>query len=605
MAEASLIPLGVVKNRTATGIVVKLSRGRILAPKLHIVWSKNGGSFNLKGKEISIFLPSGRKEKIRLCHNFSFYENDECWVISYIRKEERHRKLVIATSADLVVWIIKGETEVETDDNVLINKTLYTGGLFIRHRTSNDLSVWSKHSHYLATSRSAHFDSSPITLMGGMETSSGSLVFYDTSHNKDGFRFIQAGAILFAKDNPSKVLWRSTVPVWSSFIHEDGEPLKPLGIASSGKNITLYWVSKTGAVVSAVIPFPFTSTSVEVKKDKLYLNKHPENPILEPRGHNDWESDAVFNPAALYDDGRVHLLYRAIGRNNISVLGYASSADGVVFDERHDDPAYYPREEFEGVLVKGPTKYTDIFASGGGWGGCEDPKLTAIDNRVYLTYVAFNGWSPPRLALSSISRKDFLNRRWNWTKPQLMSRPGIIDKSGCILPEKVNGKYVIFHRVFPDILIDFVDSLDFSKGKWLKGEFKIPPRLDKWDSRKLSVGAPPIKTKDGWLVIYHAVDDRDDSKYKIGAMILDLKDPTKVLYRTNHPILVPDQHYENDGKPGVAYPCGAVAIDGELFVYYGGGDKVVCVATAPLDTFIKNVKKDVEFPFNPKNIITL
>ena len=148
------------------------------------------------------------------------------------------------------------------------------------------------------------------------------------------------------------------------------------------------------------------------------------------------------------------------------------------------------------------------------------------------------------------------------------------------------------HRVFPNILIDFVDSLDFDGRTYLKGEHKIAPRSNEWwDSRKIGAGAPPLKTKDGWLLIYQAVDDKDASEYKVGAMLLDLNDPTKVLYRSAQPILEPREDYENHGfKAGVVYPCGAVIKDGTLFVYYGGADSYVCVATAKLDKFLNNLK---------------
>lgn len=105
-------------------------------------------------------------------------------------------------------------------------------------------------------------------------------------------------------------------------------------------------------------------------------------------------------------------------------------------------------------------------------------------------------------------------------------------------------------------------------------------------------GAPPIKTKDGWLLIYYAVDDKDDSQYKIGAMLLDLERPEKVLYRTDQPILSPVEWYENEGhKSGVSYPCGAVVKEGTLYVYYGGADTVVAVASAPIKTFINTLKQ--------------
>ena len=178
----------------------------------------------------------------------------------------------------------------------------------------------------------------------------------------------------------------------------------------------------------------------------------------------------------------------------------------------------------------------------------------------------------------------------------LISAPYVVDKNACILQEKINGKYVIFHRVFPNILIDFVDDLEFDgKTRWLAGQFKIPTRAlsSDWDNHKVGCGPPPIKTKEGWLLIYQAVGSGDESRYKIGAMLLDLKDPTRVLARTRSPILEPNATYENEGwKAGVVYPCGAVIINDRLFVYYGGADSVVCVASAKLEYFLEHLATD-------------
>jgi predicted GH43/DUF377 family glycosyl hydrolase len=116
-----------------------------------------------------------------------------------------------------------------------------------------------------------------------------------------------------------------------------------------------------------------------------------------------------------------------------------------------------------------------------------------------------------------------------------------------------------------------------------------------WDSRKIGVAAPPILTKDGWLLIYQAVDDKNAGHYQVGAMILKADEPQVELYRSQYPILEPDQWYENNGfKAGVVYPCGAVLIEKQLFVYYGGADKYVCVATANLDQFLNKLKKGGE-----------
>jgi predicted GH43/DUF377 family glycosyl hydrolase len=329
------------------------------------------------------------------------------------------------------------------------------------------------------------------------------------------------------------------------------------------------------------------------------LDRFDGNPILEPESRHWWESKAVFNPGVIYEGGKVHIVYRAIGDSNVSVFGYASSMDGFHIDERLPEPIYVPRESFEGAGSVYPTpsypqrtylpiEDSESYVSGGGWGGCEDPRLTKIGDTVFMTYIAFDGYSPPRIALTSIHIDDFLARNWRWKKPVLISPPGVIDKNACILPEKINSKYVIFHRIFPNILIDFADDLDFDgTTRWLKGEFRIRPRAAYWDSRKVGAGPPPIKTGDGWLLIYHGVGECDPGRYKIGAMLLDLKNPSRVLSRTSEPILEPRVWYENEGwKSGVIYPCGAAVIRDRLLVYYGGADKVTCVASVRLDKLL-------------------
>jgi len=145
-----------------------------------------------------------------------------------------------------------------------------------------------------------------------------------------------------------------------------------------------------------------------------------------------------------------------------------------------------------------------------------------------------------RTAISSIPINDFLNRNWDkWAKPKLISAPGMVNKSAVLFPEKVNGKYAMLHRVYPNILIDYLDDLNFDN--YLKGHYFIPPRRKFWDSKKVGAGAPPMKTKDGWLLIYQSVGHQDPSRYKIGAMMLDKDKPNNVLYRTKNPIVSPDE----------------------------------------------------------------
>ena len=325
------------------------------------------------------------------------------------------------------------------------------------------------------------------------------------------------------------------------------------------------------------------------KLTALDLQRSNKNPVIEPETSKYWESKAAFNPTALYHDGKIHVIYRAIGDADISVLGYAQSDDGFTFDKNFKEMAYYPKWR----LATKRTAPIVNYSSGGGWGGgCEDPRLTLIGDTVYMIYTAFDGWGSLRIALTSISLDDFLKRSWDWSKPVLISPPGEINKNWVLFPEKINGKYAILHSFAPKILVDYFDDLKELNGqKFIKSNNTRPIDPTRtWDSWFRGVGPSPIKTKYGWLVIYHAMDHKNPDRYRMGAMILDIKDPTKVLYRSKDPILEPEEWYENEGyKSGVIYSCGAVVKDGKLFVYYGGADKVSCVATADLDKFLEEL----------------
>lgn len=286
------------------------------------------------------------------------------------------------------------------------------------------------------------------------------------------------------------------------------------------------------------------------------------------------------------------MLYRAIGESDISVLGYAQSKDGITMSGRMDIPAFIHKKGQD----KSVTQYRMPYCSGGGWnGGCEDPRLTLLEGRVYLIFTDFDGWGSLRIAMTSIDENDFVDQKWNWEQAVPISPPGEVHKNWVFFPEKIKGKYAILHSLSPKILIHYFDDpKEFDGTKFIErsGLSQSPAKksAERWDSWVRGAGPPPIKTRYGWLVLYHAMDHHDPNRYKLGAMILDLKDPTKILYRSARPILEPDEYYENNGyKSGVVYSCGAVAVDGTLFVYYGGADKVTCVATANLNKFLKEI----------------
>ncbi|MFC1647033.1 hypothetical protein ACFL1A_01985 [Patescibacteria group bacterium] len=511
-----------------------------------------------------------------------------------------------ATSGDLVKWRSIGQLSLgeggvpmgKMIQTAMIvpelswkrKKVMYYGDNDIRVAVSSNLKIWAQTDEPVLSKRADKFDNGPLKIATTFVSNKGIVVIYYSTSYHDGTASYSVGSAIFDKNNPHKLLHRSNEPLLSNVEGLANKPVYPLGVIHKHNHLISYWDIQDEGIVAVTHSMTRAGKVQKQGVFKLVLEKLKTNPILAPITCHVWESKAVFNPAAVYENGKVHIIYRAVGDNDVSVLGHATSSDGTTIDKRHKKPIYVPRKAWEGAKGSGPG-YSGLYTSGSAYGGIEDPRITKVDDKFYMTYVAYDGWGPPRVAMTSISSQDFQDHNWEgWDDPVLISRPGVVDKNACIFPEKINGKYCIFHRIFPNMLIDYVDSLDFDGKTYLKGEHYIAPREGCWDSRKVGVGAPPIKTPKGWLMIYQAVGDQDPSRYKMGAMLLDLNDPTKVLFRSKDPILVPDQHYENEGlKYGVVYPCGAVEKDGKLFVYYGGADMVVCVAQAEMDEFLQGM----------------
>lgn len=305
--------------------------------------------------------------------------------------------------------------------------------------------------------------------------------------------------------------------------------------------------------------------------------RSPENPIVEPQG-NGFESRATFNAAAIELEGSTHILYRAMSADNTSTVGYARTKDGVHILERSLKPAYVPRAEFE--QKKGKSD---------GNSGCEDPRAVVIGDRVFMTYTAYDGVRPPRGAITSISIPDFLAKDFDkWSEPALITPDGVDDKDVGLLPEKVNDHYVLYHRIGGRICADIVDDLSFKKRITRCIEI-MGPREGMWDAAKVGLAGPPHKVdlkdgKTGWLMIYHGVSRR--SRYRLGAALLDASGLV-VLARTADPFFEPVTPYEREGEVGsVVFSCGSVIKDGTIYLYYGGGDKVLGVATCALNTVL-------------------
>jgi beta-1,2-mannobiose phosphorylase / 1,2-beta-oligomannan phosphorylase len=563
--------------------------------------SPDGLKFNEKAKYSFALDPLQRPEQNYDWSSFRIAKQTYEYILTYKQSANKSSNIAIALSTDLNRWQkigelnqIKETASIVSDFKFNKQHVMYFGEKDINVAYSSNLYEWTINEQPLLKSRKNAFDSSNLEVANTFLVNNHILVLYYVKNEVKDVKRYMVGAAFFDKNDPTKCIWRTEKPIWEHPEQLHHEKLHPLGSVILNKEIILYWLisDKTILAVSCQIPHP-----KQIHPDKAYsavIKKFKSNPIIAPIINHPWESRATFNSAALFEDGKVHFLYRALGDKDLSVLGYANSSDGLTIDERSSEPAYIPREPFETPGGNTFNSFAEHFASGGGYGGVEDPRITRVEDKVYLTYVAFNGATNPRSAISSINVDDFLRQDWDkWAKPKLISAPGMTNKSAVVFPRKINGKYVVFHRVYPNILVDYLDDLEFNE--FLQGHHFIPPRKHFWDSKKIGAGAPPLETKDGWLLIYQSVGYQDPSKYKVGAMMLDKDNPSKVLYRTNAPIIEPDQDYENEGfKRGVVYPCGAVIMKDKLHIYYGGADTVVCAASADLNNFLDQMKHHQE-----------
>lgn len=320
----------------------------------------------------------------------------------------------------------------------------------------------------------------------------------------------------------------------------------------------------------------------------MKLDRYADNPILAPLAEHHWEAGAVFNAgASIGPDGRVYMLYRAIDAdyhpfpdrpgyaNYVSRLGLAISDDGKQF-ERKPAPVMVPEDGFDPY-------------------GCEDPRVNAVSLDGFttwlITYSALHqpAYSGDHVRIGLAQTNDFKQFRKLGTVG-----PDVFDRNAVFFPDRIDGKLALIHRVGSDIQIAYFDDLehlldpepDFWPDYLAKlDDHKLLTQVYPWEAKKIGAGCPPIQTPEGWLLIYHGVDA--DHVYRAGIALLNLDDPQRVIARSSEPILAPEADYERVGDvPNVVFPQGLVILDGVAHVYYGGADKVVALATAPLNDIV-------------------
>nr|WP_320154009.1 glycosidase [uncultured Draconibacterium sp.] len=331
----------------------------------------------------------------------------------------------------------------------------------------------------------------------------------------------------------------------------------------------------------------------------MKLKKFEGNPILVPNEKNDWENLVVCNPGAYYDNGKFQMLYRAAGDDVDHVIrfGLAESEDGFNFTRVSDKPVLGPSCE-------GPDS------------GCiEDARIVKFDEYYYVTY-AFRPFAPGqywKFAHDEVLTRDygvnaphFLQHNMantalaitkdykEWIKLGRITQSNLDDRDVILFPEKINGKYAMLHRPkewkgeaygteHPAVWIRFSDDLLV----WNEpSTLLIAGKKGTWEE-KTGGSTPPLKTDRGWLVLYHGVENGGTGYYRVGAVMLDLEDPTKVIGRTEDWIMEPEHDYEIEGfYKGCVFPTGNVIVDDTLFVYYGGADKYIGVATCDVNELV-------------------
>ena len=305
--------------------------------------------------------------------------------------------------------------------------------------------------------------------------------------------------------------------------------------------------------------------------ERELFRRHAENPILTA---DDWPYpvNAVFNPAAATLNGETILLARAEDMRGISHLTVARSAtgrDGWSIDT-------------EPLLAAAPDNQSEQW-------GFEDPRAVWVPElgRWVITCTAYGPAGP---AVFLATTDDFTT----------IERHGIVrhpeDKNAALLPERIDGNWVLFHRPkteFGGARGEILLSRSTDLLSWTTPEQVLQPRAGAWwDSLRIGLGPPPLRTDEGWLLLYHGVKDTVSGEiYRVGLALLDLDEPTRVLRRLPAWILAPLAPYERTGDvPNVVFPCGLIHdASGEIRLYYGAADSSICLATAQLDDLLDAV----------------
>jgi predicted GH43/DUF377 family glycosyl hydrolase len=342
--------------------------------------------------------------------------------------------------------------------------------------------------------------------------------------------------------------------------------------------------------------------------------RFPQNPLLRPAdlqaGIEGMEITCLLNPGVFEMDGKVWLLLRVAERprqeegkisfpvyenGKIKVLSFAK--DDPQLDLSDPRVIAYKGQNYlttlsylrlvcstDGVRFTEDAAYPPIFGQGVlETFGIEDCRVATLPDGFYLTYTQV---SPVAVGVGLMFTKDF----------KTFERRGMIfpphNKDCAVFGEKINGSYYAFHRPSsPELGGNYIWLADSPDGThWGNHRCVATTRASSWDSARVGAGAAPIKTDKGWLEIYHGANA--DNRYCLGALLLDLNDPSKVLARTVEPIMEPLADYEQTGFFGnVIFTNGHYVKGDTIHLYYGASDEVICGATLSINEVLEVVSR--------------
>ncbi len=305
---------------------------------------------------------------------------------------------------------------------------------------------------------------------------------------------------------------------------------------------------------------------------KEIVTRYENNPIITIEDLP-CRSNAVFNSSCIKQDGKYIMMLRVEDVDGAQHFRMAYSDDGMNFDISKE-PVNIPENSEEEMTRFELLRY--------------DPRITPLDGKFYVTYAAHGTMG---VRVSMIETEDFVN----FKRIGYISQPD--NRNGVLLPEKINGLYVRFDRPTMahgqggkgDMWISYSPDLVH----WGNSKPVACTRPERWDAHKVGAGAVPIKTEEGWLMLYHGVSERCNGLiYRCGTLLLDLEDPSKVIARSEGYILSPYEDYERHGDvDNVIFVTGNILEDdGTVKMYYGGADTVMCLAFAKLEDLIDSAK---------------